>query len=78
MQPDVIRAKNQRWKCECSRWFAVAVQLHGAGTFLGEERGHFLHLAMLHGGEEALVVFVPLIDLQRTRERERETVRWMR
>lgn len=45
------------------RRFALAVQLHGAGAFLGEERHHLLRLAVLHRRQEALVVLVPLIGL---------------
>lgn len=50
-----------------SRWFALAVQLHGAGSLLGKKRCHLLHLAVLHRGKQPLVVFAPLIDLKRWR-----------
>lgn len=46
-----------------SRRFAIVVQLHGAGALLGKQRRHLLRLAVLHSGEQALIVLVPLVDL---------------
>lgn len=56
-------AHPQQCSSKYSRRFAVVVQLDGAGALLGEKRRRLLRLAVLHGGEQALIVLVPLVDL---------------
>lgn len=51
------------------RSLAFAVMLGGAGSFFAQQGGDFLHIPILHSLQQAVVILVPLIGLQRKKKR---------
>lgn len=72
-----IPEKNTKETRECSlRGLALTVELGGAGPLLAQQRGHLLHVAILHGLQQAVIILVPLIDLWGRGDRQTGEQHW--